>query len=63
MIASTEATKNHGLNRTALCGLLFALMVFCPAVLAQTDLSTIRGTATDPSGAVIPGRDDHSVKH
>ena len=55
MIASTEATKNHGLNRTALCGLLFALMVFCPAVLAQTDLSTIRGTATDQTGAVIPG--------
>ena len=54
MTPCTNATKNHGLNRPALCGLLFVLMAFCPAVLAQTDLSTIRGTATDPSGAVIP---------
>lgn len=47
--------KKTGFSRTALCGLLLVLIALCPALLAQTDLSTIRGTATDATGAVIPG--------
>src|SRR5690349_9343145 len=30
------------------------LFFWVPVVLAQSDLSTIRGTATDSSGAVVP---------
>lgn len=34
--------------------LISSLLMFAPMVLAQTDLSTIRGAATDSSGAVVP---------
>ena len=54
MIPSVVATRDSGFSRSALCALLLTL-VLCPALLAQTDLSTIRGTVTDPTGAVIPG--------
>ncbi|MBI1355490.1 MAG: hypothetical protein GC160_14185 [Acidobacteria bacterium] len=36
-------------------GLFLALCAMSGLLLAQTDLSTIRGTATDTTGAVIPG--------
>lgn len=55
MIPSTKMMRVPGFSRTALCGLLLALVVLCPTMLAQGDLSTIRGTATDPTGAVVPG--------
>jgi len=32
------------------------LLVAAPAA-AQTDRSTLRGTVTDPTGAVVPGAD------
>ena len=32
-----------------------AMLVICPAVLAQTVVSQISGTLRDPSGAVLPG--------
>ena len=54
MTPSIEVIKNPGFSRTALCGLLLLLMAVCPVLVAQTDLSTIRGTVTDPTGAVIP---------
>ena len=31
------------------------VLLFSPAVLAQTDRGTLTGTVSDPSGAVIPG--------
>lgn len=34
--------------------LVFICFLFSIALLGQTDLSTIRGVATDPSGAVVP---------
>ncbi len=46
--------RNSGFSRSAIGTMLLAL-VLCPMLLAQTDLSTIRGTVTDPTGAVIPG--------
>src|SRR6476646_5178884 len=30
------------------------LAAFCVPVFAQSDLSTVRGVATDPTGAVVP---------
>jgi hypothetical protein len=35
--------------------LLASLLVFCASLAGQESLSTIRGTVTDPSGAVVPG--------
>lgn len=34
--------------------LALSLFVFCSTLMAQLTLSTIRGTATDPTGAVVP---------
>ena len=40
----------------AVCMLLLALSLFCGSALAQnTNAGEIRGTVTDPSGAVVPG--------
>ncbi|HYM12330.1 MAG TPA: carboxypeptidase regulatory-like domain-containing protein [Bryobacterales bacterium] len=35
--------------------LLFGVLAFTISTAAQTDLSTIRGAASDPTGAVVPG--------
>ena len=55
MTPSIKSMKNPGFSRAALCGCLLVLMTVCPALVAQTDLSTVRGTVTDPTGAVVPG--------
>jgi hypothetical protein len=43
-----------GSRRSRFCGLLAAL-VLCSTLLGQLTLSTVRGTAMDPTGAVIAG--------
>jgi hypothetical protein len=42
-------------NRVACLALAFALVVCGAATFAQQGASTIRGTVTDPTGAVVPG--------
>src|SRR6266566_2152564 len=39
--------------RTPACGGLLALLVFCAQSSGQLTLSTVRGAATDPTGAVV----------
>ena len=42
-------------NRKSRCPFLLVLLVCQAALWSQTQLSTLRGTVVDPSGAVVPG--------
>ena len=53
MIASLYASAQDGSSRA--CILLAFSLALCSVSCAQTQLATVFGTITDPTGAVIPG--------